>query len=133
MGATKRKAIEAAGWKVGDTADFLRMSDEERRLLDARVELALAIRRQPAFIAKATWGNPQDEPATCRQDRTRRLRCFNGTTHPSVHCSGRKDRRENRKAEGQKAGILQDGNTDFRSRDIRVGGYACMRACVELT
>jgi predicted XRE-type DNA-binding protein len=46
MDATKRKALEAAGWKVGDAADFLEMSDEERQLLDTRVELALAIRRQ---------------------------------------------------------------------------------------
>jgi ribosome-binding protein aMBF1 (putative translation factor) len=46
MDAKKRKAIEAAGWKVGDAADFLEMSVEERQLLDARVELALAIRRQ---------------------------------------------------------------------------------------
>ena len=46
MDAAKRKAIQAAGWKVGDAADFLRMDDEERQLLDARVELALAVRRQ---------------------------------------------------------------------------------------
>jgi ribosome-binding protein aMBF1 (putative translation factor) len=46
MNAAKRKALEAAGWKFGDAADFLTMSDEERQLLDARVELALAIRRQ---------------------------------------------------------------------------------------
>ena len=46
MDATKRKAIEAAGWKVGDAADFLGMSDEERQLLDARMELARAIRWQ---------------------------------------------------------------------------------------
>lgn len=46
MDARKRKALEAAGWKVGDAADFLQMSDEERQLLDTRVELALAIRRQ---------------------------------------------------------------------------------------
>ena len=46
MNVTKRKAIEAAGWKVGDAADFLEMSDEERQLLDTRVELALAVRRQ---------------------------------------------------------------------------------------
>jgi len=46
MDAAKRKALQAAGWKVGDAADFLEMSDEERQLLDARVELALAIRRQ---------------------------------------------------------------------------------------
>ena len=30
MDAKKRKALEAAGWKVGDAADFLEMSDEER-------------------------------------------------------------------------------------------------------
>jgi len=46
MDATKRKAIEAAGWKIGDAADFLGMSDEERQLLDTRVELAQAVRRQ---------------------------------------------------------------------------------------
>ncbi len=46
MDATKRKALEAAGWKVGDAADFLEMSAGERQLLDARVALALAIRRQ---------------------------------------------------------------------------------------
>ena len=50
MDTTKRKAIEAAGWKVGDAADFLKMNDEERQLLDARVELAQAIRRQREAI-----------------------------------------------------------------------------------
>jgi hypothetical protein len=46
MNLAKRKALEAAGWKIGDAADFLAMNAEERQLLDARVELALAIRRQ---------------------------------------------------------------------------------------
>ena len=46
MDATKRKALEAAGWTIGDAADFLELSDEERQLLDARVSLALAIRQQ---------------------------------------------------------------------------------------
>ena len=46
MDAAKRKAIEAAGWRVGDAADFLGMSDDERQLLDARVQLASAVRRQ---------------------------------------------------------------------------------------
>ena len=50
MDAAKRKALEAAGWKVGDAADFLEMSDEERQWLDARVELALAVRRQRAAL-----------------------------------------------------------------------------------
>lgn len=46
MEASKRKTLEAAGWKVGDAADFLGMSDEERQLLETRVELAQAVRRQ---------------------------------------------------------------------------------------
>ena len=44
--AAKRKALEAAGWKVGDAADFLEMNEEERHWLDVRVQLALAVRRQ---------------------------------------------------------------------------------------
>ena len=46
MNTAKRKALEAAGWKFGDAGDFLAMSAEERQLLDAHVEIALAIRRQ---------------------------------------------------------------------------------------
>ena len=46
MDPKKRKSLAAAGWEVGDAADFLGLSDEERQLLDARVELALAVRRQ---------------------------------------------------------------------------------------
>lgn len=46
MDAAKRKTLQAAGWRIGDAADFLEMSDDERQLLDARVELALAVRRQ---------------------------------------------------------------------------------------
>src|SRR5437660_8356268 len=42
----KRKALEAAGWKFGDAADFLAMTDEERQMLDLRVDAALAVRRQ---------------------------------------------------------------------------------------
>jgi len=45
MEAAKRKSLEAAGWKIGDAADFLGMSAEERQLLDARVKLAMAIRQ----------------------------------------------------------------------------------------
>lgn len=46
MNPRKRKALEAAGWRFGDAADFLEMTPEERQLLDARVEVALAVRRQ---------------------------------------------------------------------------------------
>jgi ribosome-binding protein aMBF1 (putative translation factor) len=46
MKTRKKKMLESAGWRFGDAADFLEMSDEERQLLDARVEAALALRRQ---------------------------------------------------------------------------------------
>jgi hypothetical protein len=46
MDSTKRKALEAAGWRFGDAADFLEMTDTERQFLDARIEAALAVRRQ---------------------------------------------------------------------------------------
>jgi len=46
MESAKRKALQAAGWKIGDAADFLQISDAERQSLNARVELALAVRRQ---------------------------------------------------------------------------------------
>src|SRR5947207_15754727 len=46
MQPEKRKALEAAGWKFGDAADFLAMTDDERQMLDLRVDAALAVRRQ---------------------------------------------------------------------------------------
>jgi ribosome-binding protein aMBF1 (putative translation factor) len=46
MDSKKRDRLRAAGWRIGDAVDFLSMSEEERQLLDARVELALAVRRQ---------------------------------------------------------------------------------------
>ncbi|MCE9551898.1 MAG: helix-turn-helix domain-containing protein [Planctomycetes bacterium] len=46
MDSKKRKALEAAGWRIGNAADFLNMTSEERQLLDARVETALAVRQQ---------------------------------------------------------------------------------------
>lgn len=44
METKKRKALVAAGWVVGDAADFLEMSEAERQLLDARVQIAAAVR-----------------------------------------------------------------------------------------
>ena len=46
MDSEKRKALEAAGWRFGDAADFLGLTEEERQLLDARIEAAMAVRRQ---------------------------------------------------------------------------------------
>ncbi|MEX1042583.1 MAG: hypothetical protein WDZ51_18260 [Pirellulaceae bacterium] len=37
MEPSKQKALEQAGWRIGDAADFLEMSLEERQRLDTRV------------------------------------------------------------------------------------------------
>ena len=39
MDVSKRKSLESAGWKIGDAADFLEMSDNEKQLLDQRLDL----------------------------------------------------------------------------------------------
>ena len=46
MDPKKRKTLEKAGWKIGDAADFLRMSEAERKLLDARVKRAISNRQK---------------------------------------------------------------------------------------
>lgn len=46
MDQDKRKSLEAAGWKFGDAADFLGMDEEERRLLELRVQFAIGVRRR---------------------------------------------------------------------------------------
>ena len=46
MDLAKKKALQAAGWRIGDAADVLELTDDERQLLDFRVSLALAIKKQ---------------------------------------------------------------------------------------
>jgi transcriptional regulator with XRE-family HTH domain len=46
MDPEKRKALEESGWRFGDAADFLGMDEKERQLHEARVALALAVRRR---------------------------------------------------------------------------------------
>lgn len=46
MTATKCKALTTAGWSVGDAADFLGLNDQEQQLVEMRLALALAVRRQ---------------------------------------------------------------------------------------
>jgi hypothetical protein len=46
MQRSKQKALEAAGWRFGDAADFLSMSNEGRQMLDLRTGAAMAVKRQ---------------------------------------------------------------------------------------
>lgn len=41
----KRQRLERAGWKIGDAADFLRLSHEERRFIETKLALAVGLRR----------------------------------------------------------------------------------------
>ena len=45
MDPDKRKRLEAAGWEFGDAADFLELTDAERRLVALRSQLGAAVRR----------------------------------------------------------------------------------------
>ena len=44
MKATKRAALEKAGWAVGSTDEFLELSPEERAFVDVKLALAQALR-----------------------------------------------------------------------------------------
>jgi ribosome-binding protein aMBF1 (putative translation factor) len=45
MNATKLKRLRAAGWKVGSTRDFLKLSDEEAALVELKLSLAGALKQ----------------------------------------------------------------------------------------
>ena len=45
MSATKLKRLRAAGWKVGSTKDFLKLSDEEAALVELKLSLAGALKQ----------------------------------------------------------------------------------------
>jgi predicted XRE-type DNA-binding protein len=44
MKHAKRRRLEAAGWKLGDTKEFLRLSDAEATLIEIKLQLADALR-----------------------------------------------------------------------------------------
>lgn len=46
MDKKTRDRLTAAGFRIGDAADFLGLSDEERQLVELRVEVSKAIRRR---------------------------------------------------------------------------------------
>lgn len=45
MKHTKKARLEAAGWRVGDAAEFLGLSDEERRYVELKLALAAGVRQ----------------------------------------------------------------------------------------
>jgi DNA-binding XRE family transcriptional regulator len=45
MELTKRKKLEAAGWKVGTTNDFLQLSPEEVEMIEIRLSLSRSLKQ----------------------------------------------------------------------------------------
>lgn len=45
MKQTKKTRLEAAGWRVSDAADFLGLTDEERRFVELKLALASGVRQ----------------------------------------------------------------------------------------
>lgn len=45
MRSDKRRKLERAGWAIGDAADFLRLSDDERRFIETKLALAAGLRQ----------------------------------------------------------------------------------------
>ena len=45
MRKDRRRRLERAGWKVADAADFLELSDDERRFIETKLALAAGLRR----------------------------------------------------------------------------------------
>ena len=45
MKQTKKTRLEAAGWRVSDAAEFLGLSDEERRFVELKLALASGVRQ----------------------------------------------------------------------------------------
>jgi len=46
MRSDKRDKLERAGWKVGDTKEFLGLTEAEAALIDVRVSLARELKRR---------------------------------------------------------------------------------------
>ena len=44
MKAAKRKSLEANGWKVGSTTDFLELSEEEAAYIEVKIKLATSLK-----------------------------------------------------------------------------------------
>ena len=44
MKAERLKKLQAAGWKVGNTRDFLKLTDEETMLVELKLSLAAALK-----------------------------------------------------------------------------------------
>lgn len=64
MDEAQRARLEAAGWKTGDYGDFLGLTDEERAIVESRLELQ-RLEREVIDAAKA-WRHRKSTPTEGR-------------------------------------------------------------------
>jgi ribosome-binding protein aMBF1 (putative translation factor) len=46
MNRAKRKRLETAGWKVGSSREFLRLTDDENAMIELKLQLAKALQAE---------------------------------------------------------------------------------------
>jgi hypothetical protein len=70
MKASKRKKLEAAGWKVGSTREFLGLSDEEAAFVELKLTLSASLKvpHQSGSLAGRVGKTPSFQPITRGQD-----------------------------------------------------------------
>ena len=59
MKATKRKKLEAAGWKFGDAAEFLQLTPQEAAYIESMMESAQCLRESREETQRRPPGRPK--------------------------------------------------------------------------
>ena len=80
MDKKKKQALEVAGFRVGDTAEFLGLTDEEHQLVELRVALSRAVRR---LRQEQQW-TQQQLAAKLRSSQSRVAKIEAGSTDVSL-------------------------------------------------
>ena len=90
MNKKKRQTLEAAGFVVGNSGDFLGTHFEERGLVELRVAVSRAIRarREQQSLTQAQVAKRMGTSDPVAEVETR-TRCFAGSDVPQSLCSGR--------------------------------------------
>ena len=88
MKGLKKRRLERAGWVVGDSAQFLQLSEEENRFIELKLALATGVRR-PLCVARSDHAVAPHQ----RGDRDRHCQVHQ-TCRSRAGCLGRSARRD---------------------------------------
>ena len=76
MNRKKKKLLEAAGWRVGSTDDFLSLTEEEAAYIDLKITLQKSAQSVASFDPNTTGRMPQIQSISGCQNRSGRSLCF---------------------------------------------------------